>query len=260
MVDRLDPVRRHRKAQTVIDHAARVALMDWWEAANRYSRPDKELINVLDEPFTALVTAYGEQSTYATVDYLLEARSLDEELAWLPEPTPAEVASYRQTRASLEWAINTSKQDGVFNNALARKKLAGALNRLILLPGRTTVAEACARDNTRYARLPEPGACSFCLMVASRGAIYLPTTALDKTRPRGAVHPLAYHDSCRCIAVEAGRGTEETAFERLPPISRELRDLWDTTVGFKTHRDWESSTRRTEWKKLIHQKRASSVG
>ncbi|MET7752317.1 MULTISPECIES: VG15 protein [Actinomycetes] len=71
-------------------------------------------------------------------------------------------------------------------------KLSRASQRLILQAGRETIAQSVARDpaRARWARVPSGDTCAFCLMTASRGAVY----ASEATA--GGLHK--YHDDCDC--------------------------------------------------------------
>jgi hypothetical protein len=64
--------------------------------------------------------------------------------------------------------------------------------------GRDGTLDAALIDSrfTRYRRVPEARACSFCLMLASRGAVYLTEATAGAGRK--------FHSHCRCrIAAEA---------------------------------------------------------
>ena len=52
--------------------------------------------------------------------------------------------------------------------------------------------QSAHKDNAAYARVPEPGACKFCLMLASRGFVYSKSTAGQTKK---------FHGKCRCNAV-----------------------------------------------------------
>jgi hypothetical protein len=71
----------------------------------------------------------------------------------------------------------------------AKARLAAAAERQVLDAGRDTIVGNAQRDRKAksWARIPEPGACSFCLMLATRGAVYKETTVGFKS-----------HDNCRC--------------------------------------------------------------
>ncbi|MDK4312736.1 hypothetical protein [Corynebacterium propinquum] len=98
------------RAMRNLDLLAAVDLREWWEAVNRYERDPEALIDYMAEPFSAITERYGERAAYLTVDAMIINRNLDEELRWLPHPTPAEVAAFEQVHASLGWAVRTSRQ------------------------------------------------------------------------------------------------------------------------------------------------------
>lgn len=109
------------------------------------------------------------------------------------------------------------------------------LSRLVTKPGTDTVVENVLRDGTAFARVPEPGACSFCLMLASRGAVYT-------RRSVGSVN--RFHDNCRCLGIECRRDGSN-----LPRINRDLHQLWhasdssnqaDFRLALNTRREFAS--------------------
>lgn len=73
--------------------------------------------------------------------------------------------------------------------------------------GRDGTLDAALIDSrfTRYRRVPEARACQFCLMLASRGAVYLTETTAGAGRK--------FHSNCRC-RVEAVAVTPETGPRR----------------------------------------------
>lgn len=251
----MGPRNDYATALRALERLALVDLQDWWEAANRYKRNPKDVISFLEDPFHTLVARYGEQAAVSAVDFLILSRSLDDELRWLPTPSMAEVAAFEQARKSLSWAINTSVKEGRLHDQLARKKLEGVLNRLVLQPGRDTVFETTRRDGTGYARIPEPGACPFCLMLASRGAVYTKDTVLQAK----SLHK--YHDHCRCLGIEvriSGKG--DLGFDRLPPVNGQLRQLWDTNVGEKSGTYKDSASAQARWRSMVLHMRRVKTG
>lgn len=66
-----------------------------------------------------------------------------------------------------------------------------------------TMAENCARDGVRYARVPRgTETCGFCIMLASRGFVY--------TTPEAASHA---HDGCDCKVVPGFDGIEVEGYD-----------------------------------------------
>lgn len=81
----------------------------------------------------------------------------------------------------------------------------GGVQRMIAGAGRDTVDVNARADAgrgpiaaTSWSRVAEPGACSFCTMLAGRGAVYHSAkSAGSMVSAPGAV--AAFHDNCRCI-------------------------------------------------------------
>ena len=83
-----------------------------------------------------------------------------------------------------------------------------------------TMAENCARDGVRYARVPRgTETCGFCLMLASRGFAY--------TTPEAAQHS---HDGCDCKVVPGFEDTEVEGYD-LSPMLDAYSDCCETLGG-----------------------------
>ncbi|MFI5505198.1 Uncharacterised protein [Corynebacterium kutscheri] len=203
-------------------------LVSWWKQTAELSFADQK--KILTDPFYAIVHTYGEYAAHAAANYLFLTRSLDEHLAGLEYPEVADPVGFEQARGSFRWAMNTSRKGEDFHRALALRKLGGIVNRLVAQPARDTVYQATVRAGTLFARLPEPGACAFCLMLASRGGVYSRDTVGAGGRQ--------FHDNCRCLGIEVNRDGSD-----LPKINRELQDLWAQTSrefgGSLELRDWQ---------------------
>lgn len=89
------------------------------------------------------------------------------------------------------WKIRPHTEPEVKRELLdtAQTKVAGAVDKLVLDVGRNTIIDNVAADKhaKAWARVPEPGACYFCALLAIRGAVYTEQSADFKT-----------HDHCRC--------------------------------------------------------------
>ncbi|OFO13402.1 hypothetical protein HMPREF3088_05640 [Corynebacterium sp. HMSC22B11] len=220
-------------------------LLAWWNATE--GTPFLQRRALMEEPFTAITTAYGEQAAHAAADYLFLQRSLDETLARLDYPEVADPVTYDQAVAAYRSATRLSNSDfkrlmelgkdyaGNQFNVVTMEKLSGALNRMVLLPARSTIVNNLGSDRS-FARVPEPGACLWCLMLASRGAVYRASTALYKDGAR-------YHDNCRCVAVEV------SAHAPLPRINQELEAAWKKAqegggTQADLYRNWEDYLQR----------------
>lgn len=197
-------------------------LLSWWEQTANLAWADQT--RLMEEPFAEIVRTYGEQASYAAADYLFLQRSLSDTLSGLEYPEVADPVGFEQARKSFRWAMETTRTIEDENGELqadrdiARSKLAGITNRLVASPARKTVEAAVSKAGTKYARVPEPGACPFCLMLASRGAVYTRDTVLK------ASNMGSYHDNCRCLGIES-EGDHD-----LPRVNQELQELWKDTA------------------------------
>lgn len=82
---------------------------------------------------------------------------------------------------------------------LAFSRIESSVARHAMQYGRNTIARSSRRNNMRYARAPEPGACAWCIMLASRGAVY----HSEVTAGGG---PNSWHDDCNCVPEPAPYG------------------------------------------------------
>lgn len=105
-----------------------------------------------------------------------------------------------QAIASLQWAAGVLEVPDA--EATPRSRAEGFVNRYVLQPARETTIVAATEDPvaTRVARVPRPGACEWCLLMASRGAVYHD----EQTAGRAANAKFVgegehkYHDHCHC--------------------------------------------------------------
>lgn len=222
-------------------------LLAWWKQTSGTGFVERK--RLLEEPFAAIVAAYGEQAAYAAADYLFLQRSLDESLRELEYPEVADPVGYEQAVASYRSAMWVEDVNDASAAELALKKLQGITNRLVVAPARETVALAVEKAGTMYARVPEPGACGFCLMLGSRGAVYASKKSAFGELGR-------YHDNCRCLAIEVTDDSE------LPRINRDLMaqvDVFYEQLGRSADvndwRQWVDASRQqagqdTMWPRL----------
>lgn len=187
------------------------------------------------EAVQALVLQYAEYAAFLAADFYDGEREAAAArgafTAPLPDPPPGE-----QVEASMRWATKdlwprdeataTVAQLEPLDVRLdaAMSKADGALDRLVLNAGRDTVREAVRqdRDAIAYARAAALGACSFCALMSSRGAIYKDRGTVGEDANESFVGDdsvIKYHNYCRCqpLPVFAGQSFE------LSPKARE----WD---------------------------------
>lgn len=137
-----------------------------------------------------LVQQYGEIAATVAADFfdeLREAAPVRESFrAVMADPVPVE-----QAEASTRWAVAPLFAD-VPDRLATFGRLAQVVDRLSLQPGRDTIARSVVRDpaNARWARVPVGKTCAFCLVLASRGAVYVSEESAGGHRK--------FHGDCDC--------------------------------------------------------------
>lgn len=127
-----------------------------------------------------------------------------------------------QVRASLVWAAGVPEQ----MEATPASRAAGIVNRYVLQPARETTIAAATADPvaTRVARVPRAGSCAFCLLMASRGAVYHDTSTAGRNANTRFVGDGEYkfHDHCHCGVHVVWEGEDYAEPEHV----REAGDLY----------------------------------
>jgi hypothetical protein len=145
-------------------------------------------------------------------------------------PRPADPPPVEQIAQAVDWAVQPLWSSDVLAQPLteagstaiadAKARLAASSERLVLDTGRDTIIAGVQADRKAkgWARVPEPGACSFCLMLATRGAVYRDAAKAD----------FKSHDNCRCHI--------EPVFTAYEPSARirEAQALWATSTRGKS--------------------------
>lgn len=150
------------------------------------------------------------------------------------DPPPQE-----QTEASLRWATKnlwprdqataTVAQQEPLDVRIqqAMKKAEMAAQKLVADQGRDTMRQAVRRDTgaVAYARAAALGGCSFCKLMASRGAVYKNAQTAGREaneRFSGDASVVKFHDYCHCTIIPVFRGQR---FE-LSPHAREWERIY----------------------------------
>lgn len=202
-------VERFRAAQQDLVTLSTRDLLAVWRALD-YSNA-RAATDVLLATFPDITAAYGDLAAVAAADLYEDLRA--EYGPGSPfRARAAAVAPLEQSQAAVRWAVAPLwADDPRLDATLAR--LSGALRRLTLQPARDTIQTESRREGTTYAVVPAGDACEWCLMLASRGAVY------HEQRER------QWHDSCRCVAAPVWRPTD------LPDINQRLRDEWQQVAS-----------------------------
>lgn len=120
-----------------------------------------------------------------------------------PRFNTPQIPTVEHVSKSVDWAAQPLW--GKSDIATAEKRLEAVIERLVLNTGRDTIVGAVEQDRRAlaYARVPEPACCSWCAMLATRGAVY------KSAQSAGDEH--AYHDHCRCHVEPVFTAYEPTA-------------------------------------------------
>jgi len=175
-----------------------------------------------------LINRYGSASATMAVRFYQQQRQAAG-IAGRFTVRPADPPPLAQVKATVDWA--TSDMWGTDPDVQAAlTKLTGAVETLVLDQGRDTIIGATHADRKAkgWARVPEPDACYFCAMLATRGAVYKHGTATFQP-----------HDHCRCHA--------EPVFNSYEPSAqiREWQSLYaNSTKGVYGMRNQQNAFRR----------------
>lgn len=152
-------------------------------------------VNDLEATLPTYSTAVaGTVQQYGRASAVLAARFYENrrKAAGIPgtyRVSPAAPPNAERVTAGVRWATKGlwSKTPDVEG---AQKLVIGAAENYALDGGRTTIIRAVQSDrkSTGWARQVEPGACSFCLLLATRGAVYRTERTAD----------FRAHDHCHC--------------------------------------------------------------
>lgn len=216
---------RHDKELAAL---TKMASQDLVKLINKYPSAGVEDIQLF---MKGLSDKYGKQAAASAFQAIRNSREAYDLWDLLELPVVMDPATAEQVHAATAWALQTKKIPGGASGAESLHRLVGVLARLVNQPARDTVRESALRAGVAWARVPTAKACAFCLMLASRGAVYesksvaLEASGRRGSRPEGA----SYHDNCNCRAIESYSDAD------LPQIVRDLEDEWyevtDKAIG-----------------------------
>jgi hypothetical protein len=219
-----DAAQQHQQGQAALVEGVGPALTAAWVLWNA-----KDVA-----PFTAAVTAvvdrYGKASAVAAREHYLQQRKAAGIPGRPPRLTVAPTAPDGQIAAAVNWAVQGVGAPDAASNAadVALSNITGATERLVLDQGRETIIEAVHTDPaaTGWARIPELGACSFCLMLATRGAVYEEHAFDEANKKFTGAGKFKSHNHCACHADPSFVPRKQYA---LTPEVIAARDLYRST-------------------------------
>lgn len=181
----LRPVATQAEVEQVrraLNALAAAAEADWQSVWDSLRSSDRVMVNrALSNGWSWVLERYGNMSATLAADFF-DVQAAELNLA-RPRTVMAAAVNERQATARLGWALSTPDQSG---------NLSVLLDELVKQPYRDTLANSASASGAGFARVPSGSeTCAFCLMLASRGAVYRSAkTAGDGHR---------YHGKCDCV-------------------------------------------------------------
>lgn len=193
----------------------------------------------------AIVARYGAASSAAALQHYLSQRRA----AGVPgrpvtrlAPPPAPAVVERAVSDAVATLYGTVTPE---SEQAALKALDAEVEKLVLDQSRQTVIDAVQSDRQAraWARVPNADACAFCLMLATRGAVYSSARAAgqrDATTKwadaKGYIN--SFHPNCRCHVEPVFGAYEPTA------RTRDAQALWKSSTRGKSGKDAMKAFRR----------------
>ncbi len=200
-------VAEYRQANQALVALAGNDLADFWGALNLSGDPARVRDELL-KFFPELVQAYGDTAAVLGADWYDLMRDVPAS-AKAFDAVIAAPAATDQAQASARWAIGPlfEHEQSVFgfdaagaevvtgtrlvpsDPDAALSNLLGVTQRLVMQPGRDSVFASAVRDPVRtgVARVPSGvTTCKFCVMLASRGPVYLSEVSAELVVGRGS--------------------------------------------------------------------------
>ena len=156
-----------------------------------------------------LITAYSDANASLAAEWYDEVQPSGRSY----RPVLAGPVPDAQMRATIRWAVGPMWQAGDWDAALLR--LISGSSRITRDAGRDTIERNALSDpkSGAWVRIARHDACPFCLMLASRGAVYH-----TKETAGGGEH--GFHDNCRCTVSPVFGGGD------VPEFNRQLSERW----------------------------------
>lgn len=195
----------------------RLALRDlaaWWSTVEHLAPSEIKAAAV--EFLPLLAHTYGEVSAAAAADFYESARA-DSAAVGTFGATLAGSGAAAQVARSVGWATSP-----LFTGdpTVALSRASSVVDAAALQVGRDTIIHNSVRDRSgpRWARVPVGKTCAFCIMVASRGAVYRSAETAGRD----------FHAACDCQPVPSWDHGQD-----LPPSYDEgaLFGLYDRARG-----------------------------
>ena len=168
-----------RRALNRLSSAADADLQAIWDGLRN---SDRVVVGrALSQGWEWVLTRYGEQAATLAADFF-EVEALN--LGLTPRVRLPAPIGEREATSRLGWAMSTADPRG---------NLSVVLDELVKRPYRDTMQQSAHASGGAYARVPTGShTCAFCMMLASRGAVY---------RSEDTAAGSKYHGKCDCQPV-----------------------------------------------------------
>lgn len=180
-------VAAYRKQQAEVAELAHAELVGWWASLGSTSLD--ALKKALETFLPELVRMFGDIAATVAADWYASLRD-DAGASGAFIAVLGDVVTPEQAQATARWAA------GAKTDAEALSRLAGSVQRYVQQGGRNTLARNVQLDpaKPRWARAPQADSCSWCRILASRGAVYF-------TEKSAGGDDNDWHDDCNCQPV-----------------------------------------------------------
>lgn len=197
-----DSIERYRVANKELSGLVAAELSAYFAALD-LSRPEVAR-NALLEFMPLLVSQYGQVSQALAMDWYEESRAESGAAGRFLATAPKPSVSDERVEAKVRYAAG-NLFTGQPRAALAN--LTGATDKYVKQYGRETMAWNAKREGARYARVPSGAkTCAFCLVLASRDAVYLSKRSAGDSKSSGFGDD--FHGECDCAVVRIGSSEE----------------------------------------------------
>ncbi len=196
----------YRQATQALVSLAQRDLADFWASLNLSGDPAR-IRDELLRFFPDLVQAYGDTAAVLGADWYDLLRDVPASARSFNAVMAAPVTT-EQAQQSARWAVGPLFVERP-DDALSR--LLGSTQRMVMQPARDTVWDSAALDNFRtgVARVPSgPTTCRFCVMLASRGAVYQSQVSAELVVGRGS-NRTGYDSNGRRLSGGIGGGVKK---------------------------------------------------
>ena len=222
------------------------------------------LREVLPEVLTPYMTAAGELAATWYEDLRAEALSSTFYATTSSEVTAARVESL------VGYGVKPLFGQ---SSATVLSLLAGGVQRIISGAARDTIVGNIGREKgpVGFARIPAPGTCAFCGMLASRGAVYRSQASAGgvvgagvdasvtagkvggqgkgvKARGARALGSDRYHDFCKCVATAVFVGTEMASL--VGATRRKYTALYDDAFELNGNGSISAKETLAQWRQV----------